>query len=330
LSESKISSLPLLSIIITSYTRERFRDICDLLDSIKMQGYPNIEVVFVVERSKRLMRDVDIYVKQNGLRNVRVIFNGDRGGLSECRNLGIKKSRGDIIAFIDDDAVLFPNWAEELLKTFNLHDTVVGVTGPALPLWKDGSLSWFPKEFYWIIGCSEWKELENSVCEVEYAWGVNMAFRKSVFSKVYFRNLYTKGAHKEGKLGPVGDDRHFSLEVKRIVGGKIVYNPNMKVWHKVPAFKLKSKFIRRYAFWQGYSDAMFKWKFKNTHERLRTEINLFFSIILKLFPQAFKEMMENIIGFEKLKVAFEVLIFFALGYILYVLRTSKIKTQEVA
>ena len=37
----------LLSIVITSYTTERFKDIYELLDSIKVRTYPNIEVIFV-------------------------------------------------------------------------------------------------------------------------------------------------------------------------------------------------------------------------------------------------------------------------------------------
>jgi len=56
---------PLLSIIITSYTMERFKDICDLFDSIKSQTILNptqqtqgtqqtIDVIFVAERSREL------------------------------------------------------------------------------------------------------------------------------------------------------------------------------------------------------------------------------------------------------------------------------------
>jgi hypothetical protein len=38
--------MPSLSVIITSYTLERLRDIYDLLDSVRKQTYPNIEVIF--------------------------------------------------------------------------------------------------------------------------------------------------------------------------------------------------------------------------------------------------------------------------------------------
>ena len=69
---------PLLSIIITSYTMERFKDICDLLDSIKSQTLLNptqqtqetqqtIEVIFVAERSRELYNKVKQFVSQQSV-----------------------------------------------------------------------------------------------------------------------------------------------------------------------------------------------------------------------------------------------------------------------
>ncbi|PIU23188.1 MAG: hypothetical protein CO103_06750 [Chloroflexi bacterium CG_4_9_14_3_um_filter_45_9] len=61
-----------LSIIITSYTMERLKDICDLLDSIKSQTILNptqqtqgtqqtIEAIFVAGRSRELYERVKEY-----------------------------------------------------------------------------------------------------------------------------------------------------------------------------------------------------------------------------------------------------------------------------
>jgi len=63
---------PLLSIVITSYTMDRFRDICDLFDSIKSQTILNptqqtqgtqqtIEAIFVAGRSRELYERVKEY-----------------------------------------------------------------------------------------------------------------------------------------------------------------------------------------------------------------------------------------------------------------------------
>ena len=71
---AEITGDPLLSIVITSYTMERFKDICDLFDSIKSQTIlnptqqtqetqPTLEVIFVAERSRELYERVKAYAE---------------------------------------------------------------------------------------------------------------------------------------------------------------------------------------------------------------------------------------------------------------------------
>jgi len=87
---------PLLSIVVTSYTMDRFKDICDLFDSILNQslvispqsivplpysqnidsrlrtqdsGLSIIEVIFVAERSRELYEKVKEYGERIGLPN---------------------------------------------------------------------------------------------------------------------------------------------------------------------------------------------------------------------------------------------------------------------
>ena len=77
---------PLLSIIVTSYTTQRTRDILDLLDSITKQTYPNIETVFVIERSDELVKKITTYANNISLTNLKVIFNTGEQGASAARN----------------------------------------------------------------------------------------------------------------------------------------------------------------------------------------------------------------------------------------------------
>jgi glycosyltransferase involved in cell wall biosynthesis len=58
-----------LSIVITSYTTERLEDILELLGSIQGQSYPDLEVVFVAERSTELRERVESYAKQRSMAN---------------------------------------------------------------------------------------------------------------------------------------------------------------------------------------------------------------------------------------------------------------------
>jgi glycosyltransferase involved in cell wall biosynthesis len=182
-----IVAAPLLSLVITSYTTERLNDIYELIDSIKNQTYKNMETIFVAERSKELFQKVKAYTEEKAIPNVKIVFNDGAPGQSPARNLGGKNAVGDIISFVDDDVVLFDNWAEEMVDTYQ-DDSTIGATGPALPLWEDMSLNWLPEEFYWIISCTAYASW-NKLMAVRCAGGMNMSFRKEAFEycRVYVK-----------------------------------------------------------------------------------------------------------------------------------------------
>lgn len=221
----------LLSLVITSYTTDHINDIYELLDSIKNQTYKNMETVFVAERSKELLQMVKAYIEEKAIPNVKVVFNDGEPGLSVARNLGIKYSIGDIIGFTDDDALLFPDWAEQTVKALQ-DDQAIGVTGSAFPLWEDASLKWLPEEFYWLISCIAWTDWKEKRV-VRGAFGANMAFQREAFADgcLFSPNAgYTKGSQHQ----PVSDDLEFSLRVRKIYRKPIIFSPGPSVWHRVP------------------------------------------------------------------------------------------------
>jgi len=231
---------PLVSIVITSYTTERIDDIFDLLDSIKTQTYPNVETIFVAEKSKELLEKVKTYAQVKQIPNLKVIFNDGEPGLSVARNLGVNNSHGDIIGFTDDDAVLFPDWAEHVVKSLENKDTI-GVTGSAFPLWEDDSLKWLPEEFYWLVSCiawTGWKEAHS----VRGAFGANMAFRKEAFSQTcqFSTNAGFADGHRDK---PISEDIEFSLRLKKRTGKAIVFDPKARVWHRVLKRRLNFSYI---------------------------------------------------------------------------------------
>ena len=209
-----MSNNQVLSIILTSYTTKRLNDIYELLDSIKSQSYGNIEIIFVTESSIELFEKITNYAIENKIKNMKVVINTGETGLSAARNFGVKESHGDIIAFIDDDVVLYPDWAEQTVKSYE-EGSVIGITGPAFPLWENESMSWFPEEFYWIISCTGWTGWKEPR-DVRNAWGMNMSFRKEVFNLGEFF-IPTFGLHNNTRstwCDPPSEDVDLSLRVK--------------------------------------------------------------------------------------------------------------------
>lgn len=306
----------LLSIVITSFTTERMNDIFELLDSIKSQTYQFIETVFVIERSEELYDRVREYGREQSIPSLRVVFGGNRLGLSGARNLGIQEVHGDIVAFVDDDVVLFPDWAREMVNSYE-DESVIGVTGPGLPLWEDESLTWLPEEFYWITSCTAftgWSEL----MPVRSAWGMNMSFRKEAFNYCLFSEAHgqTKGEQEAWKAGPP-DDAEFSVNLRLRTGKLILYNPRVRVQHRVYAYRLSRKFIRGQAYWQGYLKALLRKTYPDDPDTraLARERTLLTRILLSLGPRIGLGFLGSPkVAWKRAALTGTVLFYVALGY----------------
>jgi len=268
---------------------DRFKDITELLDSIQEQTYRNIETIVVAERSPELAENIKNYAQKKDYHNVLVLYNQGEWGLSSARNLGIKQASGEITAFVDDDALLFPNWAEETAKAYAEDSSIIGLTGPILPLWEDESMSWFPREFYWIFSCTYWDWTEPT--EVRNGYGTNISFRREAFDLcgLFKTSLGAKGGGESGKHEPVGEEAEFSLRVKHQTHKRIVYHPDIKVKHKVYRYRLNNSFVRKRAYWEGYTKAMFTKVYRSYSEDvLSTEHELVRRVFSRLIPGSLK------------------------------------------
>jgi len=276
-----------LSVVVTAYTTERINDICELLDSVKSQTFKDIETIFIVERSEDLLNKINTYVKQKDIPNIKTVFSKDKLGLSGARNLGISLAMGKIIAFIDDDVVLFPNWAEKMVKAYHSEE-IIGVTGPGLPMWEEEGLKWLPKELYWIVSATAFTGWTTERA-VRSAWGMNMSFRREAFKHCNFSTKFgqTTGGKEAWKAGPV-DDAEFSIKLRLLSKKQIMYNPDVKVYHKVYKYRLTKKFIKGQGYWQGYSKAILRKMYPDDTDTkgLTKEMDLLKRIVFKLIPSS--------------------------------------------
>lgn len=306
---------PFLSVIVTSYSKDRLPDVFDLLESLKAQTCRHIEVLFVGEREPELCVLVRAHAAQLGMANVITLFNDGEPGLSAARNVAVPKAKGGLIAFLDDDVVAFPEWAEAVVRAFAETDAV-GVTGPALPLWDEPGMAWFPEELYWVASCTAWSAWDQ-VREVRNAWGMNMAFRQEAFNACGL--FSTEHGFPKGSFeGGLGEDNEFSMRVRLRTGKPILYVPTAKVWHKVHRYRLRWSFIRKRAYGLGRSRRSllrFRDAGNGAGDLLNPERDLLGRIMTRRIPK-------DLVGFlrtpstawRRLSVTFWALCFVALGY----------------
>jgi glycosyltransferase involved in cell wall biosynthesis len=114
-----------VSVVVCTYNRRDYLQ--RLLDYLPFQTCPRFEVVIVDGPSNDGTRQ--LLERYKG--RIKIAFNEERN-LSKSRNLGIELAAGDIVAFIDDDAIPFDDWIETILKSYNERPLItVGIGGPA-------------------------------------------------------------------------------------------------------------------------------------------------------------------------------------------------------
>src|SRR2546426_3961313 len=112
----------LVSVVTT--VRNEARNIAALLDSLAVQE-PPIEVIVVDSDSEDATRDVvRTYEKRYDCAHL-YVFGGTRGA---GRNFGIRKAKGEAVAFIDGDAIANPFWIRELREGLRRYDLIAGRT----------------------------------------------------------------------------------------------------------------------------------------------------------------------------------------------------------
>jgi len=165
---------PLVTVIICTYNRADFLKKC--LDSIFDQTYDKFEAIIVngpsTDRTENLLRKYPF----------KIIQQKNKGGLSAARNLGIKEAKGEIIAFIDDDAIADENWIKNHVKKYK--DKKVGGVGGTI-YGKNGKIDEYCKKVnkFGIL------KREKKTVHSGYTWfnttcGCNTSFRRNVLEEI--------------------------------------------------------------------------------------------------------------------------------------------------
>lgn len=237
---------PPVSVVICAHTMKRATLLCAAVESIAAQTVKTAEIIVVCDHNQELETFVSVRYP-----NVHVLANAGGKGLSGARNTGIRHASGDIVAFIDDDAVADSDWLEQLLATYEDRD-VIAAGGLIEPLWPQERPDWFPREFEWVIGCS-YLGLPRERASVRNLIGCNMSIRRDVFNVV--------GGFREA-LGRDDNNAYGCEETELFIRaldaypqGSIQYEPAARVRHNIEAERTAFPYFRRRCLAEGISKA---------------------------------------------------------------------------
>lgn len=122
-----MTGLPKISVVVC--TRDRPRDLVELLNTLLNQIHPPFEVIIVDDSlSSKVKEVVDSFKQRFNDGELRYV-KGYGDGLPAARNLGVKVSGGDTILFLDDDTLLQNNVLHAFATFFSTHPNAIGVQG---------------------------------------------------------------------------------------------------------------------------------------------------------------------------------------------------------
>jgi Glycosyl transferase family 2 len=237
--------LPTVSVVIAAFTMSRWDDLREAVASVRAQTAQAAETIVVIDHCPDLLT-----LARRTLSDVTVVANVGSRGAGGARNSGVASSRGEVVAFIDDDAFASRTWLENLLPHF-VNPGVVGVGGRLDPLWAGSRPRWFPQEFDWAVGAS-YKGMPDSPVPVRNVWSGNMAIRRRVFDAIGgFRDDF-------GKLGERSRPEDTDLCLRAALAqdrGTWIYEPAAGATHRVPPQRATLGFFLRRCLNEGSGKA---------------------------------------------------------------------------
>ena len=130
-----MSGSPRVSAVVLNYNGAELLEI--VLPSLAAQTYDGVEVVVVDNGSS----DDSMRYLQEHWPAVRAVSTGPRNvGVAAALNVAVMSSRGELIALLNNDIELEPDWLEQLVAAIDRHPDAAAVAGKTLNYWRRDEL----------------------------------------------------------------------------------------------------------------------------------------------------------------------------------------------
>jgi len=250
-----------VSVIVVSYNSEKYlvKCISSILDS---DCLPHEIIVVDNASSDNSLKTIEKFQK-----NIQIIKSKTNLGFAGGNNLGINKSKGDIIVLINPDAYVTTSAISELVKPF-LDDQKVMITGSKI-LYPDTNVIQSAGGIIQLNGLTNhigYKENDESqydtVKQVDYVTGAAMAIRRKFFKIT-------------GLLDTVYSPAYYE-EVEKCVQArnldyKVLYVPKSVVYH----YESTTLVALSFNFLKVFHSSRFKFIYRNYS---------IYKILFKFFP----------------------------------------------
>jgi glucosyl-dolichyl phosphate glucuronosyltransferase len=189
-----------------------------------------------------------------------------RQGSSFARNRAVREARGEMIFFIDDDAVVEPDWAAQLLAEITRRE-LDAACGLVLARWQAPPPPWLREEVYGKLAVHPGRSRHDAPTPPEKLsqfFSANVGFRRECFERF--------GMFRED-LGVIGNNPMSGEDTElfdRIIrgGGKMGIAPHAVVHHMIGPERMTRAYFRHKAFAFGVGSAFAAGRSHNRPDKL--------------------------------------------------------------
>tara|TARA_Y100000741_G_scaffold347166_1_gene314189 strand:- start:2543 stop:3385 length:843 start_codon:yes stop_codon:yes gene_type:complete len=247
----------------------------DVIESALVQTHKFDEIIVVDDSSTDNSCDI-----VNKFDNVLLIKNYENKGLSKSRNIGIKKSKNNIIACIDSDVLLEKFWLEKIIKFLKSDDTVLC----------GGKLI----EKYLANNYNNWRALRykqnwgnSNITNPPFIFGCNFVLFKTSWEKV-------NGFNEELKTN--GEDIDYSIKIRES-------GLNTKYCHEAICYHLQNDSI--------ISLSKIVWRYHSFGYKVKKISFLrLLKLVIKQFNFLIKRILQDLLRFRFIFIYINIVIFF--------------------
>ena len=214
----------------------------ETIPALLKQTYKNFEIIILPDRESK-----------EKFPKTKIIPTWPKTGPADKRDIGAKKSKGGILAFLDDDSYPDKNWLKNAVQIFShltispFNHVISAVCGPTLTPSHD-NVRQKASGYVWSTwlgsgGAGIYRCAIASRREIDDYPSVNFLVKKKDFLAVDGFNSH---------FWP-GEDTKLCLDLTKKLGKKIIYDPNVLVYHhRREVFRSHLKQISRYAIHRGH------------------------------------------------------------------------------
>lgn len=229
-----------ISVIIPTYYRPW--DLAELFESLLRQTIKPLEVIVVDDTPTNVIKEVyETYYEKFKRLGIELFYvrNYKKPSLTIARNIGISMVKGEIILFLDNDIILYPDYIEKILEMFKKYPNALGAQGWIIPkniplkgkdLLKYFALNNLRKLFsLWHFtsnscGPFNYPMILNEISNCERLSGSNMSFRRVVFEEFKFDENLLRYSYLEDLL--------FTYPIQEKYPNSLYITPHARCIHK--------------------------------------------------------------------------------------------------